>query len=234
MTADLPLRLLVLDVDGTLVDSIHNIVAAMEMAAAAHGIVCPPPARCRRVVGLELVEAVATLFPDHDDALHRAVAESYKQSFQVLRAAPDHVENLYDGALDALRAFDAAGVILGIATGKSRRGVASMLARHGLEGRFLTIQTADDNPGKPHPGMLLRAMAEVGAEPENTVMVGDTSYDMKMARAAGCHAVGVAWGYHPVAELHESGAHAVIEAYEALLGAAHSLWTQAGDRQSCA
>lgn len=224
MTASTPLRLLVLDVDGTLVDSIHNIVAAMEMAAGAHGIPCPPPARCRRVVGLELVEAVATLFPEHEPDLHRAVAESYKRAFQVLRAAPDHVENLYPGALEALRAFDEAGVLLGIATGKSRRGVASMLARHGLEGRFLTIQTADDNPGKPHPGMLLRAMAEVGAAPSDTVMVGDTSYDMAMARAAGCHAVGVSWGYHPVAELHQAGAHTVIDGYDLLLQAAHGLW----------
>ncbi|SOE00509.1 HAD-IA family hydrolase [Caenispirillum bisanense] len=224
MTAETPLRLLVLDVDGTIVDSLHNIVAAMEMAAADHGIVCPPPARCRRVVGLELVEAVATLFPDLDDALHRAVADSYKRSFQVLRAAPDHVENLYAGAVDAIAALEAQNVILGIATGKSRRGVAAMLARHGLEGRFLTIQTPDDNPGKPHPGMLLRAMAETGAASEHTVMVGDTTYDMAMARAARCHALGVAWGYHPVEELHAAGAHVVIEDYADLLAAAQRLW----------
>lgn len=223
MTAT-PLRLCVLDVDGTLVDSIHNIVAAMEMAAGAHGIVCPPSTECRRVVGLELVEAVATLFPGHEDATHRRVAESYKQAFQVLRARPDHVENLYPGTLEALKALDDAGILLGIATGKSRRGVAAMLERHGLEGRFLTIQTADDNPGKPHPGMLQRAMADVGAEPGDTVMVGDTSYDMAMARAAGCHAVGVAWGYHPVEELHAAGAHTVIEAFHGLSAAAQDCW----------
>ncbi|WP_404380639.1 HAD-IA family hydrolase [Caenispirillum salinarum] len=229
-----PLRLCVLDVDGTLVDSIHNIVAAMEMAAGVHGIVCPPPERCRRVVGLELVEAVATLFPEHEDALHRRVAESYKQAFQTLRARPDHEEHLYPGALEALDALEEAGVILGIATGKSRRGVAAMIERHGLEGRFLTIQTADDNPGKPHPGMLQRAMVEVGAEPGNTVMVGDTSYDMKMARAAGTGALGVAWGYHPVVELKEAGAHVVIDAYATLTDAAAGVWTQIGGTGQCA
>ncbi len=234
MTASSFLRLLVLDVDGTLVDSIHNIVAAMERAAAAHGLDCPPPARCRRVVGLELVEAVATLFPDHEPVLHRAVAESYKQAFHMLRAAPDHVEALYPGALEALRAFDEAGVLLGIATGKSRRGVATMLAHHGLEGRFLTIQTADGNPGKPHPGMLRRAMAETGVRPAQTVMVGDTSYDMAMARAAGCHAVGVSWGYHPVAELHDAGAHAVIDDYASLFQTALRLWTGAEEDSPCA
>lgn len=104
-----------------------------------------------------------------------------------------------------------------------------MLERHGLEGRFLTIQTADDNPGKPHPAMLQRAMQEVGAAPENTIMVGDTSYDMKMARAARTGALGVAWGYHPVIELHEAGAHAVIDAYEALAAAADGLWQTTGE-----
>lgn len=225
---DTPLRLCVLDVDGTLVDSIHNIAAAMTMAAASHGIVCPPEDRCRRVVGLELVEAVATLFPEHDDAVHRRIAESYKDAFQTLRARPDHVEHLYPGTLDALAALEERGILLGIATGKSRRGVDKMLERHGLEGRFLTIQTVDDNPGKPHPGMLRRAMGEVGVEPENTVMVGDTSYDMKMARAAGTGAVGVAWGYHPVVELHEAGAHKVIDAYEALIGATAGIWDMKG------
>lgn len=225
-----PLRLCVLDVDGTLVDSLHNIVAAMEMAADAHGIVCPPPAVCRRVVGLELVEAVATLFPDHGAALHRGLADSYKQAFRTLRIRPDHVENLYPGARESLRALEEAGLLLGIATGKSRRGVAAMIERHGLEGRFLTIQTADDNPGKPHPGMLRRAMAEAGVAPADTVMVGDTSYDMAMARAANCHAIGVSWGYHPVQELHAAGAHAVIEAFQGLSGAAAARWAAtAGD-----
>lgn len=118
-----PLRLCVLDVDGTLVDSIHNIVAAMELAAESHGVICPPPDRCRRVVGLELVEAVATLFPEHDDALHRRIAESYKQAFQTLRARPDHVEHLYPGALAALDALDEAGVVLGIATARAGAGL---------------------------------------------------------------------------------------------------------------
>lgn len=234
MTAS-PLRLCVLDVDGTLVDSLHNIVAAMEMAAGEHGIVCPPSAQCRRVIGLELVEAVAMLFPQHEDAIHRRVAESYKQAFQVLRARPDHEEHLYPGTLEALAALESAGVVLGIATGKSRRGVHKLLERHGLEGRFLTIQTPDDNPGKPNPAMLHKAMAETGAEPQHTVMVGDTSYDMLMARAAKCHAIGVAWGYHPVEDLHQAGAHVVVDAYDALSPAAADLWHSIkGEEDRCA
>jgi phosphoglycolate phosphatase len=137
------------------------------------------------------------------------VEELYKQAFVTLRGRPDHAEPLFPGAREMLAAVEADGCLLGIATGKSRRGVAAALERHGLEGRFLTIQTADEGPGKPHPGMLLRAMGEVGADPAATVMIGDTSFDMEMARAARTDAVGVAWGYHPAHALRRAGARVV-------------------------
>jgi phosphoglycolate phosphatase len=110
-------------------------------------------------------------------------------------------------------------VVLGIATGKSRRGVARLLERQGWGGRFFTIQTADDHPSKPHPSMILRAMAEAGAEPSATVMVGDTSYDMEMARSAGVGALGVTWGYHPVERLRLAGAHRLVATCDGLAAA---------------
>jgi phosphoglycolate phosphatase len=108
-------------------------------------------------------------------------------------------------------------VLLGIATGKSRRGVARILAREGWEGHFATIQTADDNPSKPHPGMVLRAMAETGVEPAATLMIGDSTYDIEMALGARTGALGVAWGYHAPERLRLAGAHAVVESADALL-----------------
>lgn len=109
-------------------------------------------------------------------------------------------------ALDALAAD---GWLFGVATGKSDRGLAHVLSLHGIADRFVTLQTADRHPSKPHPSMIEQAMADAGAAPATTVMIGDTSYDMLMARAAGARALGVAWGYHPAHELRDAGAHDV-------------------------
>jgi phosphoglycolate phosphatase len=103
-----------------------------------------------------------------------------------------------------------------MATGKSRRGVNRLFDREGWHKDFATVQTADDHPSKPHPSMLLGAMQETGVAPARTVMIGDTSYDIEMARAAGARAIGVAWGYHTVAELAAAGADAIVERFEDL------------------
>lgn len=213
-----PLRLAVFDVDGTLVDSQHNIVAAMAAAFAAHGLTEAPAAAVRRVIGLSLVEAVAALLPASPPEMHLRLATSYKEAFFELRKRPDHHEPLYPGALAALTILAADGWLLGVATGKSQRGVRAMIERHGLDGRFLTIQTADEHPGKPHPGMLIAAMSQAGASPDGTVMVGDTAYDMLMARNARTAAIGVAWGYHAPAELRDCGAASIAEEYAGLPG----------------
>ena len=202
-------RLAIFDCDGTLVDSQHSIAAALATAFSAHGLPVPPPHESRRVVGLSLVEAMAALLPEQPPALHGVVAESYKTAFQRMRSAGGVEEPLFDGVLELLDALEADGWLLGVATGKSDRGLGLCLDCHGLAHRFVTLQTADRHPSKPHPSMIERAMAEAGAEPAGTVMIGDTSYDIKMARAAGATAIGVAWGYHPPSELREAGAHFV-------------------------
>src|SRR5690606_11825217 len=102
-------------------------------------------------------------------------------------------------------------IVLGVATGKSRRGVAALFEREGLSDLFMTIQTADDHPSKPHPSMILKAMAETGCAPAETVMVRDTTFDIEMALSAGVGAVGVDWGYHPGEALIAAGAHAVAD-----------------------
>ena len=205
-------RLALFDCDGTLVDSQANICLSMEEAFLQAGLEAPGRDAIRRIIGLSVVEAIAALSPQLDDARHRALAEDYKSAFFRLRTsgAMDE-EPLFEGMITALDALAKAGWLFGVATGKSDRGLARILDHHGIAGRFVTLQTADRHPSKPHPSMIELAMAEAGAAPETTVMIGDTSYDMMMARNAGTRALGVAWGYHPPEELTASGAHAIAE-----------------------
>ncbi|MEG3125237.1 HAD-IA family hydrolase [Sphingomonas sp. GB1N7] len=212
-------KLALFDCDGTLVDSQANICAAVEEAFALHGMAIPERAAIRRIVGLSLVEAMRGLLPDAGEAQHRAMAEDYKLAFQRMRATGALAdEPLFEDMLPTLDALEADGWVLGVATGKSDRGLAHVLDLHGIRQRFVTLQTADRHPSKPHPSMIELAMAEAGAAPETTVMIGDTSYDMMMGRNAGTRALGVAWGYHPPAELLASGAHAVAESVADLPG----------------
>jgi phosphoglycolate phosphatase len=205
-------RLAVFDCDGTLVDSQANICRAMAGAYAALDLPAPSPSAIRGIVGLSLVEAVAMLSPDAPRAQHEQLAAAYKQAFWRMRAdATLDPEPLYDGIVTLLDALAADGWRLGVATGKSDRGLALLLAHHGLTERFVTLQTADRHPSKPHPAMLEAAMAEAGADPHMTVMIGDTSYDMAMARAAGVRAIGVTWGYHDEAALRAGGAHVIAQ-----------------------
>jgi phosphoglycolate phosphatase len=204
-------RLAIFDCDGTLVDSQHNIVAAMNDAFVM--VQLEPPARTAilSVVGLSLVEAMQRLLPDASAAMHAAMAEHYKQAFWRLRGKGLVDEPLYDGIADLIAALADDGWLLGVATGKSDRGLTLCLEHHGLTKAFVTLQTADRHPSKPHPSMIEAAMAKAGAVPETTVMIGDTSYDMIMARTAGARALGVGWGYHSASALRAAGAHAVAD-----------------------
>ena len=204
-------RLAIFDCDGTLVDSQDVICRAMVDCFVAAGRVPPPTEQTRRVVGLSLVEVMEALLPKEDAAVHFDLAERYKRVFQDLRARGHVEEPLFDGIAELIDTLEADGWLLGVATGKSDRGLSLCLDCHGLAARFMTLQTADRHPSKPHPSMIEQAMADAGAAPETTVMIGDTSYDIAMARAAGVTAIGVAWGYHEPSELWEAGAHHVAD-----------------------
>jgi len=169
-------RLAIFDCDGTLVDSQHNICTAVEEAFAANALAVPPRNAIRRIVGLSLVEAMRMLLPDSDGALHERIAKDYKDAFFRLRSTGAMAEEpLYDGITDLLSRLSAARWMLGVATGKSDRGLAHILSHHGIAGHFITLQTADRHPSKPHPAMIEAAMREAGATPGTTAMIGDTS-----------------------------------------------------------
>ena len=202
-------RLALFDCDGTLVDSGATIHRALADSFARNGLACPPPAEARRVIGLSLIEAMAALLPALEPEDHAEMAEEYKKSFIALRAAGEVEEPLYDGIAELLDALEERGWLLGVATGKSDRGLGHCLQCHGIAERFVTLQTADRHPSKPHPSMVMQAMADAGAAPETTVVIGDTSFDMMMAVSAGARGIGVDWGYHHAEELIEAGAFAV-------------------------
>ncbi len=217
------LRLAVFDCDGTLVDSQASIISSMTAAFEAHAHPRPEAEDVRRVVGLPLRVAMGKLLPGTDTEEHGRLENSYIEAFHDLRNRGEVADPLYPGAIDALGLLEDAGWILGIATGKGHRGLVATLETHGLMGRFATLQTADSAAGKPSPDMLLNAMSETGTKPGDTIMIGDTTFDMEMAVAAGTMAIGVSWGYHPEDHLHSAGAHAVIDDFEALPGKIQSL-----------
>lgn len=208
--------LVVFDVDGTLVDSQGAIHAAMARAFAAVGREAPARRSVAKLVGLSLPRMVEALMPDADvPTWDRAVAE-YRLAFPAIVAAEGEAP-LYPGAAAALDALERRGVALGIATGKSKRGLDRLLAERGWAGRFATTQCADHHPSKPHPSMLRRALLETATEAGDAAMVGDTSFDMEMARAAGVRALGVDWGYHAPDVLMRAGAAEVLSSFDALV-----------------
>ena len=221
------MKLAIFDVDGTLVDSQAMIHASIHEAFSAEGLAVPDRKQALSVVGLSLIDAMRTLAPDHDSPRHERLAAAYKQAFWDLRASNAHPEDLFEGAIELLRKLHAReDVLLGIATGKSNRGVAHLIEKHGFDGWFTTIQTADDHPSKPHPSMIVTALAETGLSPEQAVMIGDTTFDIEMARAAGVWAAGVSWGNHHVDLLTRAGAHYISNDFKELEMSLESLWQE--------
>lgn len=209
------MKLIIFDCDGTLVDSQHNIARAMRMAFEAHGVPFPGERAVREVIGLSLPEAVAPLAPGASPEMVNRLSDAYREAFFALRHDPDFHEPLFPGARQAIMELHSRpDVLLGIATGKARRGLDALLERFSLGHCFATTQTADDAPSKPHPEMVLRALDETGLGPRDAVLVGDTTHDMQMAANAGIGAIGVAWGYHPPERQRAAGALHIAETFD--------------------
>lgn len=203
------IRCAIFDCDGTLVDSGGTIHRALGLAFAEHDVPLPPRHLAQKVIGLSLVEAMQALAPELEPDRHQRLADTYKDAFVTLRAEQQVEEPLYDGIVAQLDALEALGWRLAVATGKSDRGLRHCLTAHGIHARFVSLQTADRHPSKPHPSMALTAMADCGAQAGQSVVIGDTGWDMGMARAAGAHGIGVLWGYHEAFELSAAGASAL-------------------------
>jgi phosphoglycolate phosphatase len=211
------IKLAIFDCDGTLVDSGATIHSALRSTFDSHGIECPPRDITKKVIGLSLEEAMAALVPGGDRV---GLSRTYRDAFISMRGAGKVDEPLFDGVVDLLDSMESDGWLLGVATGKSERGLRHCLDGHGLLERFVTLQTADRHPSKPHPAMALSAMEEAGAGPERTIFIGDTGWDMGCARGAGVGAIGAGWGYHDADELLAQGAHAVAETPGEIVGLA--------------
>ena len=218
MNVKSPKILVVFDCDGTLVDSQHNVVACMRAAFAGEGLEVPDDQSIRNTIGLNPDEAVRrlALVPIDENLLVRLV-NGYKSGFFQRRLQSDHHEPLYAGARETISELAARNITMAVATGKSLRGLRAVLEQHSLQDYFISLQTPDHNPGKPHPQMLEKAMLDAGTRADQTFMVGDTSFDMMLARNAGCRGIGVRWGYHQEAELLDSGAERLITHFDELV-----------------
>ncbi|MEO9968670.1 MAG: HAD-IA family hydrolase [Hyphomonadaceae bacterium] len=212
------LKLVIWDMDGTLVDSREVIQTAMVRAFEHHDLAPPNYEQTRKTVGLGLTEACAQLIPEgFEIARLPALVETYKQVFVQRRTEVDFVEPLYDGAFAALQARRDDGWLQAIATGRARRGIDAICEMHpGLSDFFDTTWSADDGPGKPSPFMVEEAMKAVGAECEESVMVGDATFDILMGRAANVHTLGVSWGFGRSDELEAAGAHSIHHGFDSL------------------
>lgn len=205
-------KLLVFDWDGTLMDSEARIVESFEAAIGDVGLPPRPRSDLRGIIGLGMPEALNHLFPDEASA-HAALVERYRHHFLVASPTPTP---LFEGVRPMLAALEAAGYFLAVATGKARRGLDRVLGETGLDGLFHFTRCADECRSKPHPQMLLEIMERTGVEPEQTLMIGDTEFDLLMARNAGAHALGVTYGVHEPARLLACGPLGCVDSVPAL------------------
>jgi len=189
----MPLRLVVFDWDGTLMDSAARIVACLRAAGDDLGLPALENEVLRNIIGLGLKEAIETLYPQADAALWRNFADRYRHHFL---ASDAEASVLFPGALALVRRLHRSGMLLAIATGKSRRGLDRALAEQDCAPWFHASRCADETFSKPHPRMLLEIMEELAVRPAETLMIGDTEYDLQMASSAGVAAVGVGYGAH--------------------------------------
>lgn len=205
------------DLDGTLVDSRRLIHAAMDEAFRVNGLGGCAYDHVRKIVGIELSQAIRMLLPhDANAALADGVFNTFRETFVRLREEDASLESLYPGARDLLDTLATNGWVLGVATGKPRRGLDHILTAHDLGGVFATLNTSCTGPGKPDPRMVHDALRETGTLPEACVMIGDTSHDIAMAVNAKVRGAGVTWGFHTREEIAAAGAHDIHDDFACL------------------
>ncbi|PWJ18269.1 HAD-IA family hydrolase [Jannaschia seohaensis] len=208
--------LAIFDVDGTLIDSGGIVVDTLTAAFEEAGASPPAPDAIRRGIGLSLSQMIATLADDLPESVFAEIVAGYRLRFAAAMEQGGEPP-LYPGVEAGLARLAQAGLPLGIATGKSQRGLDRLIEAKGWQAMFASLQCADHHPSKPHPSMIRRALLETATEDGRAVMIGDSIYDMEMARAAEVHAIGVAWGYHSAEALSRAGAQTVFDDFDGLV-----------------
>ena len=212
MTIGKRFDLLVFDWDGTVVDSAAHIVHSIQSAARDLSLEVPSDAQARHIIGLGLHDAMTALFPALLPVDYMKVADRYRHHY----VAGDQMVDLFAGARDGLRGFTEAGFLLAVATGKSRRGLDRSLEVTGVGASFVATRCADEGLPKPDPDMLFHLMEKLGVAAERTVMIGDTTHDLEMARRAGVSAIAAGYGAHPPANLTAMEPLACVESFSEL------------------
>jgi len=207
------LRLAVFDLDGTLLDSASSIVEGVRACWSACGFPEPDPVQVRRIIGLPWEESIRALIPDAGAAEFARIRTYHDEVARGLRPRPPRDQALFPGAVETLDALEEAGYLLSIITSRSNGRLVDLLEQQGIARRFVALKTVDHGPGKPNPHLMLQTLSETGVEAADAVMVGDTTFDILMAKNAGTAAVGVSWGVHERDELTEAGAAHVVDAF---------------------
>ena len=217
------MRFIVFDCDGTIVNSRNTTVRLIENVWRAQGLIPPKEEEILTVTALPLEEAVRYLCPTKDKHVVEKLIQTCHEYMIDKKVAQGEQEVLFEGVVETLKTLKTKDTILAIITGKSRKGLEQILQNHNLKQFFTLTKTADCGPSKPNPTVLLEAIEEIGAEKQQTVFIGDTIYDMQMAKNAHVKSIGVSFGYHSVEALKTNGAFAIVEAFSHLPNAIYQV-----------
>ena len=217
MTA--PLRLAAFDLDGTLLDSASSIVTGVMACWEACGFPLPEADHVRRIIGLPWEESIVELLPGAGEAEFAQIRAYHDEVARGERPRPARSEELFPGVLPMLDAVAESGYLLAIITSRSGGRLIELLEAQGIRNRFVSLKTTDHGPGKPNPHLMMQALDETGVHKDDAVMIGDTTFDILMARNAGTASVGVSWGVHDSHELQDAGAGHVADHIDEILPA---------------